>query len=405
MSDHILIIGAGMATAYLLQEMEKQRHDFDITVIGDERDCCYNRVMLSSLLAGETSESELNLLAADRPPSARFIAGSRVIQIDTKLGLVRCDVGPDQPFDRLVIATGSTVARPDMHGANVAGVEEFRTLEDTRRLVAAKGEGNPVTVIGGGLLGLEAAHGLNRLGHQTTVLHRNSWLMNRQLDREGGRQLQRELESQGIQLKLDTTVRRVLSDDRHITGLELDNGEHLESQLLLVATGITPNKEIAEEAGLSTDRGILVDARMRTSADKVYALGECCQLDQTCFGLVAPIRQQAKVLAGQLLGHSEAVFELEDWPTQLKISGIDIFRAGELDDTAEQMVLRDDANGIYRRLVIREEKLIGAVLVGDKRAGNWYAELIQNRRNIAELRRGLMFGQDVAQYLLPKKAA
>ncbi|TDG15929.1 NAD(P)/FAD-dependent oxidoreductase [Seongchinamella unica] len=405
MSPETLIIGAGMATAYLLQELENRGHDGDITVIGDERDCCYNRVLLSSLLAGETAEEALRLLPADQGRATRFIAGTRVEKVDTQNRLVRCDNGHEQHYDQLVFATGSSVAKPEIAGADVAGVGVFRTLDDTRKLLEVPGENRQVVVIGGGLLGLEAAHGLNQRGHRTTVLHRNQWLMNRQLDEEGGRVLQRELESQGMNIQLGASASRVHSENNHIIGVELDNGDYLDCQLLLVATGIAPNRQLAAAAGLATDRGIVVDGQLRCSINNVFALGECSQLGEHCFGLVAPIRKQAKVLAGQLTNRPGTDFEIDDWPTQLKISGIDLYRAGVLDTDAEHLVLRDPDHGVYRRLVIRDDQLIGAVLVGDKRGGTWYAELIHNRRNIAALRHGLMFGPEMAQTLAPATAA
>lgn len=404
MRANILIIGAGMATAYLLQELEQLDQSLDVTVIGDERDCCYNRVLLSNLLAGETTEQELQMLPADRAPFAKFIAGTKVVHVDTKNARVRCDHGPDQHYEQLVFATGSNVAKPALTEYDAEGIEVFRTLEDTRRLLATTDTSKKVTIVGGGLLGLEAAHGLNRLGHQTTVLHRNKWLMNRQLDEEGGKQLQRTLESQGIEVLLGDSISRVNSRESKVTGIELQSGNHIECETLLLATGIAPNKSLAEQAGMNTERGVLVDSRMRCSVPHTFAIGECSQLGNQCFGLVAPIRQQAKTLAGALTGKPRPPFEIEDWPTQLKISGVDIYRAGELDSHSEQLVLRDTTRGVYRRLVVKDEKLIGALLVGDKRGAAWYAELIRDGREITALRRGLMFGPEVAQALLPAAA-
>ncbi|MEP5569822.1 MAG: FAD-dependent oxidoreductase [Halioglobus sp.] len=405
MSKRLVIIGAGMATSYLLQELEDLGTNLDITVIGEEREFCYNRVLLSSLLAEEATEDQLQMLSTDRAPIARFLTDTRATAIDTRQSLVHCDKGPDLAYDHLVLATGSSVARPQGIDCDLEGVMAFRNLADARQLQSVELRGQRAIVVGGGLLGLEAAHGLNRLGYETTVLHRNAWLMNRQLDQPGAEQLLRDLQASGIQFEMSASISRLNSSEGRITSVTLDSDKQLDCDVLLLASGITPNKSLAQHAGLDTDRGVLVTPNLRSSRPGIYALGECSQIGQQCFGLVAPIRRQAQVLACELMEKPGPGFAIEDWPTQLKISDIDIYRAGDLDADAEQLVLNDAANGIYRRLVIREDRLIGAVLVGDKRGGTWYSELIQSRRNIAGMRPGLMFGPDVAQALLPAVAA
>jgi nitrite reductase [NAD(P)H] large subunit len=405
MSKRLVIIGAGMATAYLLQELEHLGTSLDITVIGEEREFCYNRVLLSSLLAEEATEDQLQMLPNDRAPIARFLTDTRATAIDTSKNLVHCDKGPALSYDHLVLATGSSVVRPAGINCDLEGVMAFRNLADTRKLQSAELRGQRAIVVGGGLLGLEAAHGLNRLGYDTTVLHRNAWLMNRQLDQPGAEQLHRDLIASGIQFEMPASISRINSSQDRIAGVTLDSDKQLDCDILLFATGIAPNKSLAEHAGLVTDRGILVTPELRSSHPDIYALGECSQIGEQCFGLVAPIRQQAQILARELMEKPGPGFKLEDWPTQLKISGIDIYRAGDLDSGAEQLVLNDAANGVYRRLVIRDDRLIGAVLVGDKRGGTWYSELIHSQRNIAGIRPGLMFGPDVAQALLPAVAA
>ena len=399
MKQRLVIIGAGMASAYLLQALHQHESTLDISVIGEEADLCYDRIALSHVLAGEACAENLGLLDEGVARSARFLASTKVTQIDLAQRQVLCADGQALPFDLLVIATGSQVARPGINVAGVQGVRAFRTLQDVRELLAMRAGGGGAVVVGGGLLGLEAAHGLNGLGFQTTVVHRNRHLMNRQLDAEAAQQLQRTLENTGLEFRLGESVSDLRTEGDHLTAVERAGGEVIPCRQLLFATGIVPNAQLAATAGLATDRGILVDASMRTSAQHVYALGECCQLDGHCFGLVAPIRKQADVLARQLLGIPASSFTVGDWPTQLKISGIDIYRAGELDETAEQVVLRDPQQGIYRKLVIRDHRLVGAVLVGDKQGGSWYADLIEKKQNIRALRRGLMFGRDAAEAL------
>ena len=394
-----------MATAYLLRELEEIDQDLEITVFGDEREFCYNRVLLSKVLSGETPEQELEILDHSRPPAAKFLTNTRVVHIDPQEKSVLCEHGSSHSYDLLAIATGASVARPPLDCSGVEGVMKFRSLADTRQLRKLESRGKSAVVVGGGLLGLEAAHGLNELGFATTVVHRNPVLMNRQLDLSGGRQLQSDLESRGIGFRLDCNLEKLFTHQRAVSGVLLGNGEQLASDLLLFATGIVPNIDICVGAGLRTDRGVLINENLRTSGEDIYALGECAQFGEHCFGLVAPIREQARVLARQLSGLSGPAYTVSDTPTQLKISGIDIYRAGKLDDSAEQLLLRDEIAGVYRRLVVRDNKLIGALLVGDNRGGTWYADLIHSQRNIKGLRPGLMFGQDVSEAVLPQAAA
>ena len=398
MSQRLIIVGAGMAAAYLLQQLAELGHELQVTVNGDELEACYNRVLLSGVLAGETAATDLGMLDERTPGRAvNFMAGTRVAAVDHEGGTVLTECGKLLAYDKLVFATGASVARPTMADGGVTGVEEFRTLEDARHLQTLARKGGRAVVVGGGLLGLEAAHGLNTLGFETTVVHRQPYLMNRQLDEEGARQLQAELERAGISFCLADAVAELQTCRQVLTGVALHAGTTLPCDLLLFATGISPKASLAARAGLAVDRGILIDPYMRTETAGIYALGECSQLGRSCFGLVAPIRDQARVLARELLGIPGPGFALEHWPTQLKISGIDIYSAGEVDAAGEQLVLRDQRAGVYRRLVLRDGRLVGAVLVGDKRGGNWYSELIASGKNISEFRRGLIFGREVSK--------
>jgi len=400
MSLRVVIVGAGMAAAYLLQALAAHRHELAITVIGDEPDACYNRVLLSGLLAGEHCEADLAMLTGvepDRP--VRYLTGTRVIAIDPASRSLHTDRGETLHWDHLVLATGARVALPPLADTDLSGVATVRTLEDVRRLQSLVGEGGAAVVVGGGLLGLEAAHGLNSLGFDTTVLHRRAWLMNRQLDEEGAGQLQRNLECSGLRFRLQAGITALRTTRGRLTGVALDDGGELPCTLVVFATGIEPNATLAAGAGLRTDRGVLVDEYLRTSADNVHALGECSQFGEHCFGLVAPIREQAAVLARRLAGIDGPGFALREDPTQLKISGIEIFSAGVLDPAAEQLLLRDSSAGTYRRLVLRDGRLVGAVLVGDKRHGSWYAQLIREGSDVSALRPGLMFGRDVCESL------
>ena len=387
-----------MATAYLLQELARHDHRLQIMVIGDEPEVCYNRVMLSALLAGERAENDLQMLGdASVARAVRFITGTRVESVDLQAGTVRTDAGEQLSYDKLVFATGARVARPAIAATRVSGVEEMRTLADARRLRELSLTGGRAVVVGGGLLGLEAAYGLNTLGFETTVLHRRDYLMNRQLDAEGGHLLRRKMACSGIRFRLQNSVSAINTLNSKLTSITLQDGAVLPCDLLVFATGIDPNADLARSAGIATQRGVLVNRFMRTSSQGCFALGECSQLGQHCFGLVAPIRAQAEVLARTLLGKPGPGFVVGDWPTQLKISGIEIFSAGDPDAQGEQLLLRDENAGIYRRLVLRDGRLVGAVLVGDKCEGSWYRELIQSAADISRYRPGLMFGREVSE--------
>lgn len=401
MAERLLIIGAGMATAYLLQELAGQQHDLDITVVGEEIDACYNRVLLSAVLAGDSSESDLQMLAGSSQFAAvNFVTGTRVESVDLAASTVFTGKGQSLGYDKLVFATGASVACPELADTGVRGVEKLRALDDARYLRSLAGEGGAVVVVGGGLLGLEAAHGLNALGFEVSVVHRSAHLMNRQLDEEGARALQGKLERSGIHFNLAATVAGLQADDRQggrqLTAVELSNGDVLPCGVLVFATGIIPNAQLAAQAGLLTDRGVKVDAYMQCSAPNIFALGECSQFGEHCFGLVAPIREQARVLARRLCAIDGPEFVVEDSPTQLKISGIEIYSAGALHAVGDELVLRDTGAGVYRRLVLRDGRLVSAVLVGDKRGGNWYSELIRSQADVSKLRAGLMFGREVS---------
>lgn len=398
MGQRLVIIGAGMATAYLLQELGERDHRMQVTVVGDEPELCYNRVMLSSLLSGDSTEADLDMLRdVDGVAGVRFMASTRVQSVDLEARTVVTTLGEQLAWDKLVFATGASVARPRLIDCTLAGVVEMRSLEDTRRLREQCQPGSRALVLGGGLLGLEAAHGLNLLGYETTVVHRNSYLMNRQLDAEGGHLLRHKMEASGIRFSLDANLQGVESSQGRVSAATLCGGYSLPCDLLVLATGISPNATLAQQAGLEVDRGVLVDDHLGTSSEHVYALGECSQLGQSCFGLVAPIRSQAAVLARRLVGTAGEGFAFEDWPTQLKISGIEIFSAGEPGAEGDEIVLRDAAAGVYRRLVLRQGCLVSAVLVGDKREGTWYRELIRQGSDVSQIRSTLMFGKEVSE--------
>ncbi len=398
MAQKLVIVGAGMAAAYLLQELSRLDHGLHITLIGEEPDACYNRVMLSALLAGEAAESDLAMLSTDQLHSPnRLLTGTRVRAVNLRQQTLLTDNNETLSYDRLVFATGATVATPDIGMSGVEGIRVLRTLEDVRHLQCVAAQGRRAVVVGGGLLGLEAAHGLNGRGFDTSVVHRQPYLMNRQLDAEGGEHLRERMAQSGLQFFLQASVAALRASDGKLHAIVLQDGRELACDLLVFATGIEPSMTLAREAGVACERGVLVDAYLHTSDPNCYALGECSQMGTQCFGLVAPVKAQAVVLARQLAGADGPAFALEDWPVQLKVSGVEIFSAGSVQSGDEHLVLRDAGSGVYRHLALAGQQLVGAVLVGDKRDGIWYAQLIRDAADVSGYRSGLMFGKAVSE--------
>ena len=397
MTERLLIVGSGMATARLLEELTEREYGGEITVVGEEQQASYNRILLSSILAGDKSLVDIPLLDADwyQDRGVSLITGQRIEAIDLANREACTASGDRYKFDRLVFATGSRAHIPDIEGVNAPGVMGFRSIADLDTIRSSVKPGANVAIVGGGLLGLEAAHGINSLGARVTVVHRQPHLMNRQLDAQAARLLQRQLEARGIDFVLGVSPERVLCENHSAAGLQLENEQAVSASLVLFAAGIDPNKELAERAGLACDRAIIADEHLRTSVPGVYALGECCQINGRTFGLVAPVNQQAEVLARNLTGQYSPGYHWENAPTQLKVSGIDLFSAGDLpfpEDTRSQ-VLTDEAQGLYRRLVFRDSQLVGAILLGDRTGGLWYSSLIDSGMDVSAYGASLMFGE------------
>jgi nitrite reductase (NADH) large subunit len=392
----ILIVGSGMAAARLLEELAERGCAEPITVVGAEPDASYNRIQLASVLCGSVRADQIALLDPDwyRRHGVRLILNDAVAAIDPADRVATTAAGRRLRFDRLVFATGARAHVPAAPGTDARGVLTFRSLTDLRNIRAAATSGAPAVVIGGGLLGLEAAHGLASLGLDVTVVHRHAGLMNRQLDREGGEVLQRLLERRGIRFAMGAAPEAFDALDAHVSAVRLDSGLRLRARLVVLAAGIDPECGLARSAGIRCGRAIVVDARMRTSAEEVYALGECCEFRGQTVGLVAPAWRQAAVLADVLTGHPTATYEHADAPAVLKVSGIEVFAAGArvTPPDAEEQVLRDEVSGIYRRLVLHRGRLVGAVLVGDRSGSSWYGDLIARGQDVSELRGSLMFG-------------
>ena len=390
----LVIIGAGMASGRVIEHLvENAPGAYDITLFNAEPRGNYNRIMLSPVLSGEKTYDEIvthdDTFYAGNNITCRF--GEKVIKIDRDLKVVEGENG-HVPYDKLIFGTGSDPFIIPLPGHELDGVIAYRDLEDTERMMSL-GPDNKCVVVGGGLLGLEAAAGMAARGVDVTVVHIMGHLMERQLDEAAGYLLKKSLESKGISICLKANSKEILGEDGKVKALVLDDGTELPCDLLVMAVGIRPSVALAKEAGLAVGRGIHVDDQMLTSDENVFAVGECVEHDGALFGLVAPLYDQAKVLAQTLMGET-AAFKQKVLSTKLKVTGCDLFSAGDFadGDGREDIVFRDPSRGVYKRLVIEGDKLIGAVMYGDTADGNWFFDLIKSGDSIEEMRETLIFG-------------
>ena len=405
MSERLVIVGNGMAAARLVDELvQTALGRYAIAVIGEEPRLAYNRVLLSSVLAGETASHDIELKPAawwrDRGVTLKY--GCRVTEVDVGRRELKIEGEESVEFSRLVLATGSSSLRLNVPGADLPDVHTFRDSRDVDLLLALAARKKPVVVIGGGLLGLEAAYGLAKTGTPVTLLHLMDRLMERQLDLPAADLLKSLVERKGITVLLNANTARICGTTR-VEGVELSDGRLIEADAVVFAAGIRPNTQLAGDAGITINRGIVVDDRLQTSAEGIYALGECAEHRCVCYGLVEPAYEQARVLAQQLAGRN-ALYLGSVVATNLKVSGVSVFSAGDFlgGEGSEAIVLNDIKLGTYKKLVISDGRLVGAVLIGDVADALWYLELIRSRQDIAAIRKDMMFGRPVA---LPARAA
>ena len=399
MSTRLVVIGNGMAATRLLEELvARDAHRFAITVIGEEAAAGYNRIMLSPWLAGEKSRSELITHPRDwyEQHAITLLSGDPAAAIDINQQCVVTASGVHVEWDQLVIATGSRAAMLPVPGNRLGNVFCFRTLEDAQKMQQFARRGGNAVVIGGGLLGLEAAYGLNRLGMQVSVVHNGDWLMNRQLDEEAGSKLAESLRQRGIAVHVACNSEAFVGSGS-VEGLKLADGTLLPCSLAIIGIGITPEISLARAAGLHCERAIVTDALMRTNVANISALGECCQINGELFGMIAPIYQQARILARRLCGEETEGYQSEVLPTRLKVSGVDVFSAGDLLalEDCRTLTWRDPKLGHYKRLWLRDGRLVAAVLFGDASNGGDYFDLIQQGRRIQDPA-ALLFGEVAA---------
>ncbi|WP_213477220.1 NAD(P)/FAD-dependent oxidoreductase [Marinobacter lipolyticus] len=399
-SENTLVVcGHGMVAQRLLERLVAQpRQPFGRIVVFNGEACpAYNRIQLSALLAGDASEDSLCLQAPEwyHRHNIEVHQGDPVTAIDRDNNTVVTAGGRVQCYSSLVIATGSRSARLGIDGEDLAGVVGFRDLRDTRKLIDISQRHRRAVVIGGGFLGLEAAEGLRSRGMAVTVLHRSSHLLNRQLDSTGGALLETALTERGLTIRTRTSPAALLGRDS-VRAVQLDDETLISTDLVVIAAGISPNIALADTAGLACDRAIVVDSRLQTSDPAIFALGECCQVGEHTFGLVEPGYQQAEVLAQALCDNtSTAAFEPAVIATRLKISGIPIFSCGQTqpDGDTESVIWQDHETRHYCRLLVRDQRLTGAVLFGETTNGPWYSERIQQGDDISAYRAHLAFGK------------
>lgn len=395
MPSKLVVIGAGMASGKLLEKLREMAPDgFDITLFGAEPRGNYNRIMLSPVLAGDKTYEEIVTHDADwyRANDIHCRFGEAVVKIDRKRKRVISADGVTD-YDKLVVATGSASFFIPVQGKDLPGVIGFRDLDDVNDMLdAAKTENGNAVIIGGGLLGLEAAAALHEQGMNVTVLHLMPHLMERQLDPAAGYLLQRELEGRGIKVICEAHTNAILGKDR-VEAVTLEDGTVIGADIVVMAAGIRPETRIATEAGLHVARGIAVDDAMRTSDPDIFAVGECVEHDDVVYGLVAPLYDMAKVLARTLTGQ-KARFVTPAVSTKLKVTGVDLFSVGDFadGDDREEIVFRDPARGVYKRIILQEDRIIGVVMYGDTDDSSWFFGLLKSAEDISDMRDTLIFG-------------
>ncbi len=397
---NLVMVGNGMAGVRTLEEMLKIAPDqYNITVFGSEPYANYNRILLSPVLAGEQTIKDIMLNDVDwyEANNITLHLGKKITRIDRVKREVIAEDGTVAPYDRLLLATGSNPFMLPVPGRDLNNVISYRDIHDTNRMIEMSAKAKHAIVIGGGLLGLEAANGLMLRGMDVTVVHLMPWLMERQLDKSAGKLLQKSLEQRGLKFMLETQTEAILGDEHGaVKGIRFKDGIELPAELVVMAVGIRPNTELAELAGLHCNRGIVVNDTMQTYDPRIYAVGECVNHRGTAYGLVAPLFEMAKVAANHLALMGIGRYSGSVTSTKLKVTGIDLFSAGEFNggDDTEEILLTDTVGGVYKKLVIRNDILIGGVLYGDTVDGAWYFKLIREGKNISEIRDHLMFGEN-----------
>lgn len=396
---NLVVIGNGMAGIRTIEELLKIAPDaYNISVFGDEPHPNYNRILLSPVLAGEQTMDEivLNTHKWYANNGITLHTGKFINKIDRARRFIYAEDGTSTDYDRLLIATGSKPVILPIPGNDLDGVTGFRDIRDVDTMVAASRRYKKAVVIGGGLLGLEAANGLNIQGMDVTVVHRSEWLLERQLDNTAGRMLQQSLEAKGLKFLLEKDTEQLIGNNGRVSKVRFKDGQEIPADLVVMAVGIRPNYALAESAGIYCDRGIVVNDTLQTYDPRIYAVGECVAHRGTSYGLVAPLFEMAKVCATHLANFGIGRYAGSVTSTKLKVTGIDLFSAGDFmgGEQTEEIVLHDAVGGVYKKLIIKDDKIIGSVLYGDTTDGSWYFQMLRDKKPIHEIRDHLMFGQD-----------
>lgn len=400
MKPKLVVIGNGMAGMRTVDELIQLAPDrYDITVFGSEPHGNYNRIMLTPVLFGAKSIADIMIHDFDwyRDNRVTLYCGpdKAVVDVDRERRCVIAQDGTRAFYDKLLIATGSLPLMLDIPGRDVEGVLGFRDIADVETMIAKAASKRHAVILGGGLLGLEAANGLLQRGMQVSVVNRADHLLNRQLDRKAAAFLQRQLADKGICFHLGTTIERINQQDGHISAVQLGDGSVLPADLLVMSTGIKPNISLAKRIGLECQHGIVVDDSMRSSDPAIYSVGECVQHRGELFGLVAPVYEQAKVCAKQLSGQVASQYKTLSSATMLKVTGIDLYSVGDFEGDSECHILQliDHELGVYKKIVLRRDIVVGVILYGDTSDSAWYLNLVKDKTPIAAIRHRLMFGQ------------
>jgi nitrite reductase (NADH) large subunit len=396
MAQKLVIIGNGMAPGRMLENLFETAPDlYDVTIFNAEPRVNYDRIMLSPVLSGEKSYDDIIIHGDEwyETNNVTLHKGEKVSLIDRENKIVTSENGVTAAYDKLVIATGSSPFIIPVPGHQLPGVLAYRDLDDVSQMLDIAARGGRAIVIGAGLLGLEAAYGLKRQGMDVTVIHLMPTIMERQLDPASAYLLEKALTDRGIDIITKANTKRILGENK-VEGIELDDGRIIKGDMVVMAVGIRPASGLAKEAGLAVNRGIVVDDGMMTSDASIYALGECAEHRGMCYGLVAPLYESARILADRLTGgHSEYHGSVTN--TKLKVTGINLFSAGDFaeGDDREEIVLRDATAGIYKRLVLKDNRIIGAVLYGETSDGSWFFDMLKKGTDVSEMRDTLIFGQ------------
>jgi nitrite reductase (NADH) large subunit len=395
----LVMVGNGMAGVRTLEELLKIAPDvYEITVFGAEPYANYNRILLSPVLAGEQTIKDIMLNDVDwyKENNITLHLGKKIAKIDRVKRVVIAEDGTTAEYDRLLLATGSNPFILPVPGKDLQGVISYRDIQDTNAMIDAAKHYKHAIVIGGGLLGLEAANGLKLRGMEVSVVHLPNWLMERQLDPTAAKMLQKSLEDRGLNFLLEKNTKELVGDENgRVKAVRFADGVEVPADLVVMAVGIRPNTTLAESAGLYCNRGIVVNDTMQTYDPRVYAVGECVNHRGTAYGLVAPLFEMAKVCANHLGNFGIGRYQGSVTSTKLKVTGIDLFSAGEFmgGEGTEEIVLSDPIGGVYKKLVLKDDKLVGACLYGDTVDGSWYFKLLREGKNIGEIRDALMFGE------------